>query len=499
MKNNITLDLLLTLLLLFTFVGCDNFLEENPDSLITSENFFQTESDAIAGVNAIYTVLNDNGYYGRNFWEFADVSADNANAGELEGGVDALDFIGADDGFRNYWTSIYRGINNANTVLSAVPSIEFDEKLKNRILGEAQFLRALLYFDLVRSFGGVPLITEPTIDDSNNQIPRASAEEIYDLVINDLLQAESLLPDSYGGSDVGRPTSGAAKSLLAKVYLTLQDWGNAREKADEVIQSGAYSLFQDFRDVFRVENENGQEHIFSIQFEAGGADAVASSFTSDFASRNPDILLGLGTGLRAGAGIAAEQEFFDNYPDHYRKNITMIDSFPTPFFPEIMGEESGVAQAGPACMKYWDPTIPDENQGDANWMVLRYADVLLMFAEAENELSGPTPAAYNAINQVRKRARDANADGVDDPDELAALPDLSGLSTNEFRQAVLRERELELCFEGHRRWDLLRRNMFVEELQASGKPAEARHILFPIPSLEILANPSLTQNPGYPQ
>ena len=149
-------------------------------------------------------------------------------------------------------------------------------------------------------------------------------------------------------------------------------------------------------------------------------------------------------------------------------------------------------------MKYWDPNLFSESQGDANWIVLRYADILLMMAEAENEVNGSTSLAYDAINEVRKRARDANANGVDEMEEIEALPDLEGLNKAEFREAVLRERELELCFEGHKRWDLLRKGKYIEAMQAIGKPVENKHILYPIPQLELLANPNLTQNPGYP-
>lgn len=173
----------------------------------------------------------------------------------------------------------------------------------------------------------------------------------------------------------------------------------------------------------------------------------------------------------------------------------MVAEFPSAYYPEIT--VSGTAQAGPAPMKYWDPTFGMNIGGDANWIVLRYADVLLMFAEAENELSGPTDAAYEAVNAVRKRARDENANGIDEAGELAELPNLEGLSKEDFRAAVWAERRMELCFEGHHRWDLLRTGRFVDVMKASGRNAEAKHELFPIPLLERQANPALTQNDDY--
>src|SRR5690606_30369905 len=278
----------------------------------------------------------------------------------------------------------------------------------------------------------------------------------------------------------------------AKVYLTQGDWQNARDAAQTVISSESYSLFENFADVFKLANENGKEHLFSVQFTSGNERGGGSSLTSSFASRNPNILL---NGAIAGTAIATERPFYDAVPDHYRKRISMVAEFPSPYFPEITA--TGTAQAGPAPMKYWDPTFGQQVGGDANWIVLRYADVLLMFAEAENELSGPTVAAYDAVNAVRKRARDENGNGIDEAEELAELPILEGLSKEAFREAVWEERRMELCFEGHHRWDLLRTGRFVEVMTASGRNAEAKHELFPIPLLELQANPALTPNTGY--
>lgn len=489
MKRTISTICLGTLLLL---TACEDFLNEEPLSAISSENFYKTPADAQAGVNAVYSVLG--GYYGGSVWYFGDVSTEIANRGELTGGLDVMDYTAADPVFHDFWTVMYRGINYANVAIQLIPDIEMDETLRNRYVAEARFLRALYYFDLVRAFGGVPKATEPTLDDSNNNLPRATDEEIYELIIEDLSAAEAILPASYGNNDKGRATNGAAMALLTKVYMTRGDWQNARDKAQEVIQSANYSLFPDFRDVFKIQNKNGMEHIFSVQFKSGNSRGGGSAYTSQFASRNPNILL---NGAIAGAAIAAEEPFYNSIPDHYRKRITMVDSFPSSYYPEITA--TGTAQAGPAGMKYWDPDFGLAQGGDANWMILRYADVLLMFAEAENEISGPTAEVYEVVNQVRKRACDENGDGVDDPEGSTPLPDFSGLTQEEFREAVWEERRMELCFEGHHRWDLLRTDRFLEVMQASGRNPEARHLLFPIPLLEIQANPLLIQNEGYAQ
>lgn len=227
----------------------------------------------------------------------------------------------------------------------------------------------------------------------------------------------------------------------------------------------------------------------------GTPENLGSSLTNQFASRNVEINL---FGNPSGAGVATEKLWYNSIPDHYRKRLTLVEEFPVKFYPEI--KAVGVAQAGPCCMKYWDPLYSSRIGGDdANWMVLRYADVLLMFAEAENEINGPTIEAYSVINQIRKRARDENQNNLDEPEEIAELPDLAGLTKDEFRQAVWKEREMELCFEGHHRWDLIRQGRFVETLNASNIPSNVteKNRLFPIPYLEILSNSNLEQNPGY--
>jgi tetratricopeptide (TPR) repeat protein len=472
--------------------SCDSFLSESPLSEISSENFYKTGADAKAGVSALYANLG--GYYGGNVWYIGDVSTETANRGELTGGLDVLEFVPTDPTFRDTWTVMYRGINYANNALKAIPPIGMDETLKNQYLGEVKFLRALYYFNLVRSFGDVPLITEPTVDETNNRLPRTSKDEVYKLIEKDLLEAAATLPKTYAASETGRATKGAAQALLARVYLTTGNWQKAKETAQEVINSGTYRLLADFKHVFDVSRENGAEHIFSVQFKSGNVQGVTSSLSSTFASRNPNILL---NGAISGSGVAAERGYYHSVPDHYRKMITMVDSFPSKYYPEITAR--GKAQAGPAIMKYWDPNFGKSTGGDANWIVLRYAEVLLTFAEAENELNGPTTAAYEAINAIRKRARDANANGVSEPEELSLLPDLSGLSKTDFKAAVLNERRMELAFEGERRWDLVRTGTYIQVLKNSGKDAEEKHLLLPIPFLEIQANPSLTQNPGYPQ
>jgi hypothetical protein len=489
-KGKYYLTMLLSIIILSS---CENFLTETPRSSVGGENFFKTEADADVSISAIYSSIK--GHYTFNAWYFGDISTEIANNGETSASLDNGEYTPADPSFRDFWTQMYRTINYANVAITNIPNISLDESLKNRYIGEARFLRALAYFELVRAFGGVPKITEPTTDESNNYLPRASSEEIYNLIFEDLQFCETALPESYNSSNVGRATSGAAKALAAKAYLQKGDFSNTLIKAKEVINSKVYELLPNLKNVFDVTKKNGKEHIFSIQFMGGTTENLGSNISRAFSSRNVEINP---YGNPSGSSIATETLWYNSIPDHFRKRLTIVEEFPTLYYPEI--KAIGIAQAGPCCMKYWDPLYTTRIGGDdANWMVLRYADILLMFAEAENEVNGPTSEAYNAINKIRQRARDENGNNIDEPEEIAELPDLAGLSKDEFRQAVWKEREMELCFEGHHRWDLIRQDRFVEVVNASNIPSKVtdKNKLFPIPDLEILANPNLEQNSGY--
>lgn len=492
MKNSYKTILGLSVIIFFNY-SCSDFLDEAPFSSINSANFYNTKDDASAGLNAVYAGFRS--YYGGDVFQHGDVSANLASSGEGTGGINELDINPTQ--FQGTWGSLYATINYANTLIENISTIEMDENLKTRYTSEARALRAMTYFILVQSFGDVPLIISPTTDEENNYLPRTDKEQVYDFIIGEMTESMVHLPTEYSSSDVGRVTKGAVQSLLARIYLFRNDFPAARDMALTVMNSEIYGLEDNLKDLYDVDKENGKEHIFSIQYTAGTR--VRSTLTQIYASRNPVIITG-GIGQQAGAAIAAERDFYDSFPDHYRKKVILLDSIPDPFWPQIIpenGSGTGKLQVGPSCMKFYDPNLEAISDGDANWPVIRYAEVVLIFAEAENEVNGPTVEAYNAINSIRKRARDSNGDGIDDPNDLLELPNLQDLSKDGFRTAVWRERELELCFEGHQRWDLLRQDRFIEAMTANGKNVEEKHKLFPIPMLEIAANPNLTQNPGY--
>ncbi len=453
-------------------------LEENPEAFLTSDQFYQTQSDAIAAVNAVYQPLNGSGQtiYNSLFQIGMDIASDEALPGPRARNANVrafavLSHATTNDRVDEIWRQHYAAINRANIAIEKIPGIDFDATLKTRLVNEAKFLRALYYFNLVRLYGGVPLILQEPSDLSKDkvQVARASADEVYRQIIADLKDAEAL-PASYAKSDLGRVTGGAAKSLLLRVYLTRKDWDSAIGKAAEVINGPyGYDLFANFADVFNKANNNGKEHIFSAQFKSN-----TNGRGNSLGSR------GTPTGIPGIDGGDADIPTTQLYPlysaEDKRRDVT--------FFTSLVGSNGKTYTFTPHFRKYYDPAV-NPNTGDSgiNFPIIRFADVLLEYAEALNEKSGPTVDAYTALNRVRTRA---------------GLQPLSDLSQSEFREAVYHERRLEFVYE-HQRWfDLVRTGRLVQNLKAVGKTnVQEKHYLYPIPQREIDLNPKLEQNPGW--
>ncbi|MEP7320099.1 MAG: RagB/SusD family nutrient uptake outer membrane protein, partial [Panacibacter sp.] len=259
--------------------SCKKFLTEDPKNLVAVTNFYQTENDALASVNAIYAYLNSTstgstaGVYHSTFWVMAGLASDEMyNESIFSPDLDQISKFSHSSinaSIQETWAMHYKAITLANIAIARIPAIPMDATLRARLVNEAHFLRGLLYFDMVRMFGNIPLI----LSEQEPLLPTPSpAAAIYDQVIQDLATAETL-PASYDpGNGRGRATSGAAKAVLAKVYLTLEQWENCAAKCKEVINSNQYALWQDFADVFKISNRGGKEAIFSVGFgDAGGA------------------------------------------------------------------------------------------------------------------------------------------------------------------------------------------------------------------------------------
>jgi hypothetical protein len=467
------------LILLMVSASCESNLEEKPLSFFEESNSFNSAADATSALNGVYDRLK--GVYGMTMINLADLNGEQCEVREENGTGSELHknlFNSGSGLFDQFYTASYVLIDRSNRVIANVPKITMDTKLRDQIVGEAKFLRALTYFNLVRAFGDVPLVTAVSNDVVNVKLPRDPQDRVYEQIIQDLTDAEKVLPVKFTtDSEIGRATSGAAKTILAKVYLTRKDWANAAAKAREVIDSKAYSLVSDFRDIYVPEKENGPEHIFSIQYSCVLRD-YGSPMAVSFA-----IYFTYPINLTGGSYQVVPAYANSFSQGDYRKEITVINE------KKLANGNVVASRTGPHTDKYWDPLACGESQARNNFIVTRYADVLLMYAEALNELGSPTPEAYSAMNQVRARARNGAPATI--------LPDLAGLSQAQFRDAVLQERGWELSFEGHRRWDLLRTGKYIDAMKSIGINAEAKHLLYPIPLQEIDVNPALVQNPGY--
>jgi len=469
---------LLMISLGLSLFSCESNLDEVPLSFLEESNSFNSAEDANSAIGAVYHRLR--GIYGMNMINMGDLTADDLEVrpeNGLASEIDKLLFNSAHPWFNSFYTNSYILIDRANRVIENVPNIAMEDEEKQRIIAEAKFLRALAYFNLVRSFGDVPLVISVTDDITNVQIERTDSEEVYEFIIKDLIEAEVNLPLSYSEENmVGRATKGAAKAILSKVYLTVGQWENAAKKSKEVIDLGIYDLFPSYEDVFQPENRNGREHIFSVQYSC-----ILSEYGSSMAI-NFAIYFTYPINL-GGGSYQVTPEYADSFlQGDSREGVAVI------YEKELADGTIVESRTGPHTDKYWDPMPCGSSSARNNFMVIRYADVLLMYAEALNELGGPNQEAYQAINKVRQRARTGND---------SQLVDLEGLNQAEFRDAVLQERSWELAFEGHRRWALLRTGTYIEKMNASGIPAEEKHLLYPIPINQMDINLALTQNPGY--
>jgi hypothetical protein len=468
-------------LILFWASSCD-VLDQVPESNFTPANFYKNADDAKAAVNSVYDPMNTADMYNQVMWIIQDQATDDSEwgggrstANQAKNDLDKYTFTPATSTFLSVWSTIYRGINRANTVLERVPGIAMDTELQGRLLAETKFMRGFYYFTLVRLFGGVPLLLKETTSLNNLQVSRATAEEVYAQVIKDFSEAEAVLPLTYTGADKGRATKGAATAFLAKVYLTREDWANAALKAKQVIDSGVYDLWANYSDAFLIANKNGKEAVFEVQALGGGFNE--GSFMQGYMRPNFDRVNNI-----AGFGDdPVTKNLYDTYTAADKRrdvNIRVYSATSTPAAPASVDYPAYV-------YKYLDPSATANGEGSNNFPIIRYPDVLLMYAEALNEQGAGNAEAFNAINKIRTRAG------------LAALP--STLSQAAFRDAVLLERRLELAFEGHRWYDLVRTKRLVSAMKAQNPliVVTDKNYLFPIPQTERDANPNLTQNPEF--
>jgi len=488
-------NLLLVMLWLSAPACGEDFLEIGLFAELEETNFMQTESDARLATNAIYNVLREWRYHGG--FPIVDIMSDDASKGSNP--TDGIQILAFDDfsftpdaaSVSGWYSQLYVGIKRANLVINRTPEIaEMSEQTRTQFLGEARFLRALTYFQLVRVYGDVPLIL--TVD-PERKVARSPSSEIYNLIIEDLLYAAENLPErsDYPLEELGRATRGAAKGILAKVYLFQNDFVNAEKYALEVINSGEYSLDPDFGNALAQAGEFGPGSIFEVGATAEGFGDGGHQY-------------GNTQGIRGGPdrGWGFNRPTYDLIQSFEEEDPRMDAT--VAFLGEALG---GIVLQG-------DPTTPDTtyfegstsikelecyNQKEwtpgttplASWghnvRMLRYADVLLIAAEGLNE-NGQPNAALAFLNQVRERARGTNAN---------ILVDITETDQSKLRHLIWDERRAELALEQHRFFDLVRTGQAESVLGPLGFVA-GKHELFPIPQSEIdLSEGTLSQNPGW--
>ena len=463
------------------FSSCsESFLNMEPKSYLGSSDFYKTEGDIEQALVGAYDALQSTGQYGFFFSYLMEVPSDNSisrsitNSGGIYGDFELFRVTSSNTILNSTWTDCYLGIQRCNIVLNRISDIDMDAETKKQRIGEALFLRALTYFNLVRIWGGVPIVLneiEDPIEAFNHG--RVSADEVYNRIIADLDNAITNLSGIKNSN--GRADWGACKALLAKVYLTQGEFSKSSEILSEIIDSKQYKLLENYSDIFDVKNKNHEESIFEVQYLAGGY-GEGSSYANNFAPSGDNSVIG-------GVGVANG----DNEPTQELTNLfSQEDSRITA---SIDTSDNG---------QLFTPKFNDipfqQDDANNNFIVLRYADVLLMYAEALNEISYEVNGdAFKYLNQVRKRA------GVD------TLNQITTANQELFRKAVAKERRLELAFENHRWFDLVRTGNAIEVMNSANSPhgnlnVQEYQLLFPIPQPQIDAinnKEIFYQNPGY--
>lgn len=469
------------LVLVSMTTSCDDFLQEKAYGFMTPDNFYNNEKDAIAGLNAVFSVMQPQGFYQRTVYVVSENSADLLYAAAGNADRNTLTnhtFTNTNGEISNWYTNNYSMIKNANDVIKYVPEINMNETRRNNIVGNACFLRAMGYFNLVQAFGDVPLIIEPvTVNDPQLYPKKAASSEVYKQIITDLEYAEKNCPleKDIADAEKGRVSTGAASAMLAKVYLTRArtafaestDSDKALQYCNTTLKDPSYGLLakEDYAEIFSSDNKYNKEVVFAVRF--GTAPNTANITLRMF---YPTVLGGY-------SSFFIQNEFFNNgyeSSDDVRLGYSVSDKATTG------GTTTDVT---PFCYKFRDSQWKKDNNSRTDWFVLRLAEVHLLKSEALNNINPSDPDKFEGINTIRNRAGLTAAqyqlDMTNTPTSAA------------FEQALLDERARELVGEGQRRWDLIRFGKLKEAMAKVGVTVDDSHILFPFPQSETDVNPNL--------
>lgn len=474
--------LILLLVLGTTAFSCRDFLELTPDFQISEQTFYESQNDFETALTGVYGTFR--GLFSSNVLYMTELTTDNA---EIQWSSPSTDEMQLDQNAvtstnqfgQSVWNTCLYTISRSNAILNRIDGVAFDQPTKDRIKGETKVIRAYAYFYLVRLFGNVPVINETF--SSPAQVAAADlalkpGAEVYALIINDLTEAETLLP-ATGSTDKTRASRLTAKNLLGNVYLTQKNYEQAAAKLKEVIDSRVYSLAANYQTLFTNGNNNQAESIFEVQYTSGRG--MGNNYSAIFTPAITSMAIFSGN-LQGSGRITPTLELIRAYEaGDARKAVSVNDSV------TLIGGRKSYSRYG---LKFVDFRAIDLADGSITFTPLRYADVLLKYAEVLNEQGKPADA-LPFVNSVRTRAK---------------LPSLSGLNQADLRLAIERERRVEFLYEGHRWFDLVRTGRAQTVLNAHYASLRLTfslqdfELIFPIPQNEVDLNPGLVkQNPGY--
>lgn len=483
------------LMVILLTVGCTKMLEKEPIGVVSESSAYVSENDALQAIVSAYNV---NISYTMDNYSIYDIVTDNA----LKGGegpsdgdwmfdlanfnVNSSNFIAQDS-----WANGFLGVHRSNLVIENVPGIKMDESAKSRIIGEAKFLRAYHYFNLVKLFGDVPLITNAQVDAS--KVARDSKDIVWALVVKDLTEAADVLPlgSALTSNELGRATKGAAQAYLAKAYLYQKNFQQAELWFKKVIESNEYSLDPDFYHIFTTAGEFGPGNIFEINH----------AYSAQFKAAQNHATIVLGSAGMYGYGFCCpSQDFVDEFepgdPRLWQTVYKAGDILPDGRIADVGNSETGYMSLKPYLNLNEYPPTGDPSNSPKNFIKYRYGMLLLWYAEAANENGNSTQALW-ALNEVRKRARQGNP---------SVLPDVTTTDKDQLRVAIWHEQRVEYGMENERFFDLVRQGRAGTVLRAysqkynttKGSFKDGVNEVLPIPQTEIdLSQGKLTQNPGY--
>lgn len=468
------------ILLVLALTSCQDILDKEPIATLDAGSFFQTEDDAVQALNAAYQPLLFSNTNNNFYWAFAEVTSDEAipgGDGSRPGIVemDAFTFTPRTEEFNTFWKLQYAGITQCNLVLDNIAKIDMAENRRNQITGQALFLRSYYYFLLTQVFGDVPLFTRVAPPDEL-KVAKTAKATVYAQIEADCERAAGLLPVQYPASDVGRATKGAAYALAAKTFLYEKNWEKVVEYVGKVKSLGIYSLVSNYGNNFRENTQNNTESVWEIQ-HANLELGVGNFLNQWWASKKFE-----------GYGFAEVTEnlvnaFEANDP---RRKFTLASNNED-YFGLVYKNSFSSTKYSPRKYLQAKDSVTQKADGDINYTAIRYAEVLLWEAEALVELNRPQDALA-PLEQVRARAR-AQA-----TDPATALPPVTTTDQQALREAVRHERQVELGFELHRYFDLVRWGIAASLLPGF---QAGKHEVFPIPQTEIDLNPALLQNANY--